>query len=170
MYVLHSGAHTQPCPTTQEMGTGSSPPGGCHGDAASFRWRGEAVRLPGGTEEGRAPNSIVLSVAVLSFFVFIDPPSPLRSVIGPADGTRCWLRARLRSRQGGGEEGADTHLLHTSISNLLMRCFHPSVLISTCHPTWQVERCILQTVSSSLMRTARSLKVPQTHSFLKSSC
>lgn len=55
----------------------------------------------------------------------------------------------------GREEQADTHLLHTSISNLLMRRFHPSILISTCHPTWQVERCILQTVSSSLMRTAR---------------
>lgn len=52
--------------------------------------------------------------------------------------------------EGGG--GADTHLLHTSISKLLLRHFHPSILISTCHPTWQVDRCNLQ-VSSSLMRT-----------------
>lgn len=118
----------------------------------------EAVWLRGGTEESRhAPTLRPFRLALFETVLFLFlcpyqslPLSPLSTVITPQTGHVAGSGRGCRATRGG---GADTHLLHTSISNLLMQHFHPSILINTCHPTWQVDRCNLQAVSSIRMRT-----------------
>lgn len=94
----------------------------CHGDTASFSWRGEAERLPGGTGENRAAAAAVPKtshpVVPASHFLFCFRPLTLISCAGAKASVVICLIS-LNNSPPSSSSASSLLLIHKS---------HPSVL------------------------------------------